>query len=411
MRISLLLRREPFGEILEKTLSAFWSNQQKRVVEVKWYSGSKPSSCQESEQIWLVNAYLNAIFTPGAAPEIFDPVKKEFSRSLSWWKRSIQKIYVALALSGGTARWLSHARLGVTPPVPNARNLVIVAGNHKIRILDKSSGNSFGILKHGFPSHFIEREIQARHLAEKLKLPVPSLKEIAEDQTWFRETYICGTPINRLKDTTQAHNTFLKALDAMRHLYDHTKQEESFLEYAEQLRNQICQRVQKNPLLEDSVKQNLLKNIESIIQRIQKLNPRHGGKITTSLTHGDFQAGNILVDNDKIWIIDWEYAARRQMGYDTLLFMTNARFPKGLAQRLKTYVENGKQKSGVENRSQWPGANNGGKEHHALNIELFLLEELNLKLEEIECPFITHVGYGLSQLQKEINLWTHTNGH
>ena len=43
------------------------------------------------------------------------------------------------------------------------------------------------------------------------------------------------------------------------------------------------------------------------------------------MTHGDFQAANILLDKNNIWLIDWENAKKRSVNYDALTFVLNAR--------------------------------------------------------------------------------------
>ena len=40
MRMSLLLQREPCGQILERTLARFWSEGRAQAVKVRWLPGS-----------------------------------------------------------------------------------------------------------------------------------------------------------------------------------------------------------------------------------------------------------------------------------------------------------------------------------------------------------------------------------
>ena len=397
MRISLLLEREPFGSILEKTLTTFWSQQLRRETSVQWHPGSAPkNTASKNNQVWLANIYLNAIFTPSTTQEIFDPVKKEFSRNLSWWKRPFQRAYVTLASSKTAARLLSQAWLSVTPPVPNAKNLLIVAGNHKIRILDRYAGVAYSILKAGFPPHFITREIETRKLAEKLGLPVPRLEEVAEDNIWFRERYIIGAPINRLKDSNQARQALDEASQAIKTLTERTKKEESLRAYVTHLRAEIEKQIKENHLLGEAQKQALLNDTGALVAQVETLAESVDDKIQTAITHGDFQPGNILYDDGKTWLIDWEYASRRQTNYDMFVYHMRARTPVGLSQRLRAFETMSE---------QWPWVEWQNEKERRLQAGIFLLEETDLKLKENANLSFTRLGGDLLTLQREISLW------
>src|SRR6185295_16070966 len=75
--------------------------------------------------------------------------------------------------------------------------------------------------------------------------------------------------------------------------------------------------------------------------------------IITAQTHGDFQAGNVLVEGTGVWLIDWEYTGRRQSGYDALTFALVARFPAGLAERIRAATV--APVSAPEFLHKWPG--------------------------------------------------------
>ena len=205
MRLSLLLPREPFPVIFEQTLSRFLLSWTGKPYEIRWYP-KRPRSAPHcrSGEFWLVNIYLNAIFIPRADPAIFDPVKQEFSRSLVWWRRWPQRLYVNMATSPLMAKWLAHAGVSLTPALPQAELMLIVPGNHKIRLLDYGEKTVYAIRKSGFPANFLEREIEVRRQAEELGLPVPHVKTVAGDGAWLSEEYVSGTPVNRLHDPAQA---------------------------------------------------------------------------------------------------------------------------------------------------------------------------------------------------------------
>ena len=138
MKISLLLEREPFAEILEKTLVSFLSDYYRKSYRVKWYSGYPKISkiIKRGEQPWLCNPDLNAIFAIWADSKVFCPVKSEFSTHPKLWRSHIQRMYVELATRKAFRRWFSSYAISISPPVPDANSILIVGGNHKIRIIN-----------------------------------------------------------------------------------------------------------------------------------------------------------------------------------------------------------------------------------------------------------------------------------
>jgi hypothetical protein len=59
-------------------------------------------------------------------------------------------------------------------------------------------------------------------------------------------------------------------------------------------------------------------------------------QLTTAQGHGDFQPGNILLrPAGDVLLIDWEYADRRWVWYDFLVFALQARSAKGLGRRIR----------------------------------------------------------------------------
>lgn len=378
MRISLLLQREPFGAILEQTLTTFLQTWRGQSHQVHWRQGRPDVAqiCKQGLQPWLCNIYLNAIFVPEADPCIFDPIRREFSYSPVWWRRPVQAAYVALGTSRWGARWLAQASLGIAPALPNVERLLIVAGNHKIRLLDYDERMCYNVRKVGFPAVFMGREITARRLAERLGLPVPLLESVAEDGTWFKERYLSGTPINRLGNKTQARQVVQDAARALGRFYDHTRQEEPLDEYLARLVERLRAQIVTHPRLDEQQKQSLLYQVESHRSSVVGQWLSVGGRITTALTHGDFQPANILVNEDGVWLIDWEYSARRQIGYDIFVYTLQARSAGGLEQRLRMFGE-GEWSQETQSLAQQLGIELEDVTQRKIAGHLFALEEMD----------------------------------
>jgi len=412
MRISLLLRREPFGEILCATLERFLPQLTGRAHQVRWYPGNARRAAfggEQSngraghEQSWLCNFYLNAIFTDEAHGETLEPVVREFRRSTIWWRRPAQKAYVDLAARRPTAAWLAQARVGITPAILDDGNLLFVGGNHKLRLLDRANGRAYGIHKEGFGTEFLERELHARRLAEELALPVPKLEAVAPDGTWFSENYISGTPLNRLDDLATAQRVLAEMKSALGRLSRHTMQETSVGAYVGELAASIRRHLDGNKLL-DAVARDVWKaRLQKLLRQLEFAGER---SLLTSLAHGDFQPANILHhdDSSSSWLIDWELSARRQAGYDALVYAMRSRSSVNLAARLRDFREGVKAESSWL-LEDWPGAEWESGEARKLSATLLLVEDLAMQLEENANARFVCLGEGLTLLGAEIDQW------
>lgn len=399
MRISLLVQREPFGAILEDTLANFWRMRHGRSFTVRWEPGRPGQSHNNGAQTWLANAYLNAIFTPQADRAVFDPIWREFARSPIWWKRPLQRTYVYLAAAPAAARWLAQASLHVTPAIPDAHHKLIVAGNHKLRLLDHHAEVAYGVLKSGFQPDFMRQEIGTRRQAAACGVPVPSLLEVAADGTWFSEQYVSGTPVNRLADAQQAQAAVQQAAAAQYRFLQTTCREEPCGAYVARLQATLEDLLKHNQLLDDAARQALRQYVAELVTALASWSAT---PLATAVAHGDFHPANILLNADGVWLIDWEYAARRQMSYDALVFNLHARFPQGLAGRLTEYVARGWT---AADSITWPETLPQQPGERERNAHLFLLEELQLHLAENSQPPLTGLGQGLHWLQDEIAAW------
>ena len=404
MRLSLLLPREPFPIIFEQTLSRFLWSWTGRPYEIHWRP-QRPlfASPARPGEFWLVNSYLNAIFLPRADPAIFGPVKQEFSRSLSWWRRWPQRLYVDMATSPLTAKCLAHAGVSLTPALPQAEQKLIVPGNHKIRLLDYGEKTVYAIRKRGYPATFLEREIEVRRQAEELGLPVPRIKSVAGDGAWLSEAYVSGTPVNRLQDPAQARAAFAEAHQALQVLHRHTWCEVNTNQYVDLLATEAHNHIEANGLIPSGSKGLFIQTLDSLVARIKALLPACGNRLPTVQAHGDFQPANILVDADRLWLIDWEYSGRRQAAYDLLTYKLGSRFTRGLSGRLQKFIA-----QGIPDGGRWPDFScyaNGWQDsrHRLLYGLLFLLEEMALRLEENNNPSFVQLDKGLNILRQEIS--------
>jgi hypothetical protein len=399
MRISLLLQREPFAHILEKTLQKFLEEQFQREFVVKWHLGKPSRRKIKDHGSWLCNYYLNAIFAPNVERYVLRPAKKEFARSDRAWRTPLNRIYFALATSKPLARHFAGASLEITPALPGAQNLLIIAGNHHIRILDYSRSCCFVIKKDRFSRVFFDKEIKIRK--EHDYLPSPQLREISYSSCWYSEDLVIATPINRLQDPSRAEEIVGKVTQPLIRLLKSTASKKNALTYAAGLCDTINDSLTRCNLLDRHEKDAIQQLDRKILQTIRGYCEKVGPEITISQTHGDFQPANILENADGGWLIDWEYTDRRQIAYDGLVLGLNARLPKGLNKRIKHAVEY-EDMEDLRLLQEWPHINWQDKDQRCLYLALFLLEELSLKLQENGNPLFEKMGSGFSSFLKEI---------
>lgn len=383
MKISLLQRREPFEKILITTLNNFFNSENKGTFIVNWNTDKRGD--------WLVNSHLNAIFFVLANEIVFSQIKNEFSRSLVRWKQPFQRLYVFLATNHQTAKYFATAGLSINPPLFGAANIIIIGGNHHIRLLDYNKNCVYVINKDGFDKQFLNNEIILRQ--NYSFLPIPKLFEISTDRTWYSEELIKGTPLNRLLDLSKKTSAFTQIKQALDKLYQKTKRNILIETYLEQIIFSITEHATAISLLSNDHRQIISEAILMISKMIKFLSLQTPKLITLAETHGDFQPANVLVDIDKVWLIDWEYTGLRQIDFDHFVFDLASRAPKNLHKRFV---------------SQYLQVNN--QTPKKLKLLVFLVEELELRLRETNNFQFTSLNPGLVFYLKELKKIIHFLG-
>lgn len=396
MRISLLLGREPFGDILEKSLSRYLQDRYGKPFAVKWRSGRPPRPSPSGAQTWLCNPYLNIFFVPGVQRDVTLPVVQEYSRSLKPWLRPLQRLYIDLALRRQTCRFLSRGTASISPALPNPESLVILGGNHHLRLLDGSAKKAVIIQKAGFDPAFMQREIEIRKAHNYL--PCPRIHEVAKDSSWYSEDLIFGTPLNRLKSYQEAERAVQKVLPSLYRLYRETGRSMRAMEYAEEIMGRMGARKEALAQLDRQEANELWETADRLTKRIAADKDM---EITIVQSHGDFQPANILKDGERVWLIDWEYTRPRQAAYDGLVYSLQSRFPKNLPRRMiMALSESDGGFLGVMQSNPFVEWQNRPRRH--MTLALFLLEELELKVVENANPLFFRLDRGATLLIKEV---------
>jgi hypothetical protein len=126
--------------------------------------------------------------------------------------------------------------------------------------------------------------------------------------------------------------------------------------------------------------------LKSLLDTLAQLGSN--GTIELSQSHGDFQAGNIMVShkNADVTLIDWEHSAERTHLYDRMVNGLKSRASKGLAERVRNALQR-----------DLPGVRVNGQA-----MALFLLEDLAWFLRESLTGPFTMASEGLVQYRREV---------
>lgn len=300
MRISLLEKREDFYKILTETLRE-WEH-------------IDPSP-KGNQSIFHINRYVNFIAHRQLDSNVFTILKNEYSNSLSFWKRTIQKMYVSLAIQQRFRQLLSHKRINLPG---RYQTFLIIGGNHRIRLFPGNLNSSYVVLKKGESHHFITNEI----LLKKELSPDYAPALLNSGQNWLQEEYFEGTPLNRIFDKNLKNDIINRLI--LSHLKEVLSPAINTIP-ANEYFNQF--KIKRDTVLNNEnlkIKSETKRIIENTLDLcFTKYSSKES--IPISWSHGDFQMANILVMDNTFKVIDWEAADTRFFFYDLFVLLGEMR--------------------------------------------------------------------------------------
>ena len=380
MKISILIKREPFISIFENSIEAFLADYYKAAYSVKWHTGRRPVETEGSKQVWYCNPLINSIFVKKVNKRVFESINGEYaSNPLRPWRSLIQRLYLKFAQSQIFGHIIASHSLEVFPPLPNAERMLIIGGNTKIRVIDISKKSIYVILKNGFDLQYIEREIFIRK--EFPHLPVTPISELNLEHGWYREEYITGQPPNRLRKP-RGKVALELATRAIHVMLIQSKREVCLKEYLQMLFQQ-CIATTKELHYVNTEAMRSIRRLVLLLKTI--LESSQVSQINVAYCHGDFHQGNILVNDEDMWIMDWEYSGEKQIAYDLFLFLMQSRIENGYSERFIKLLMG---ELDIEYEGfvrEWPGIEWDGEDRF-LYLLIFLFEEINFYISELSCP-------------------------
>ena len=381
MKISTLLKREPFKEIFEKTLSNFLKSLTGKNYKVMHYSifAGLIKRNKDLKQSWLCNPLINSIFVIEADLKIFESINGEYNQNpLKPWRNLLQKAYLKISQKFPYSILLSRYVVNIQPPISDPETKLIIGGNNKIRMIDIKNKKVYVILKKDFNPEYVNREIYVRNNFSFI--PTPKILEINKENHWYSEEYINGLPPNRL-DKNLSKNFLNKSIRDIHKLLSETKSIKSLDDYLTELVKKIQMESRRVFQLSEKTKS----HIELVINQLGSfLKNSQSKEIVIGYTHGDFHQGNILSDPDleRYWILDWEHSGIRQSSYDLFILLMESRIAKGFSGRFLKLFRNELAFSMKNIADKWPDAFWKDDVKRKNNLIIFLLEDLYFYLSE-----------------------------
>lgn len=204
-------------------------------------------------------------------------------------------------------------------------NFFIYPQNRTIRFFDYNSMIVDCITKSGFTDRYFKNQLEFRKkYSYDFMLPL-----LEYGEKWFREPIMQGHPLARVKEAQKYSKGIEDALAGIKRLANDTYKEVNAAGYIQELKSQIIWKVQQAIVAKNVTCQSLIYDlIDSVVDlKEEKF------VVPVCVGHGDFQNGNIWVDdNGKTWIYDWETVGQRSVWYDIAVLKYSLRREHGWKQ-------------------------------------------------------------------------------
>ena len=375
MKISTLIKREPFEKIFENTISSFLSDINGKPYSVNWKKIKSKQTESQSHQIWFCNPLINSIFVKDVNINVFKSINGEYQfNPIRPWKSIFQKIYLIFAESRLFRIVFSRYLIEISPNVKDSTTKLIIGGNKKIRIIDIKNKEVYVILKNGFDKKYIDKELYAR---ENFKyLDIPKIFDTGNKAIWYSEEYITGVSPNRL-DFNTGLKSLNKAVNGIHRMLNSTKFDQCLSEYLLKLEKRVFDGLKQIKYLDK--KEKIIDLVKKLSNELKKYSEN---TISIAYCHGDFHQGNILSGGDRNWILDWENSGQKQIGYDLLILLIQSRISNGFFLRFSKLINNEFDSFQWNLINNWPNFNWQIKESKKISLLLFLFEEIDFHVTE-----------------------------
>lgn len=311
--------------MLRTTLQRGLSDWMGRVVRVR---------APGAGQTWRVQPLLSACYvrSPGRAVRRY---LRDGMRYTPRRRRLPVQFAGATALTTRSGLLLSSRPLfAIEPGLIRARELVVLPGNQRVRILDFGAGSSRVLAKEGFDRAGMRREIAVRGSGRPG--PFPPITAADPDAGWFVEPIVDAVALPRLppwRSRERALERALARLGAWQAGHGRTR---PGAEWARDEGGAVRAALEAVAVRFQVDLGGLERHLDALLARAAV------GPVELAPSHGDFQPGNLLVDGrGEVHLIDWERSAERMRRYDEWTLRLRSRSPPGLGDRISRALRGG----------------------------------------------------------------------
>ena len=396
MKLDYLIKRENFKVIFNKTIINHYRNVHGLKSQILW--GKKSALSSEN---FLINIRLNIIFPVNSDNLRLKQITNEYSYNKNIFNRFLRHTYIFFSINKFTRRLMSHMHMSIKNIPEELLGAYIIPGNHSIRIVNFNLGKCLVLKKYNFDSDKITNLINVRSSFDDI--PGPKLLDYDLDNSFYYEDIINGVPIDRMKQDSRNVYALAEAKKTLNNLYIKSKKNLFLLDWLAEKETEIEDRINKLPNIVEARKKELIIKLSKKISKSLKEITDHNTQISVSLTHGDFQYGNILVPkniNNTLYLIDWEYSKVRTQHYDFFVFLFITRSPFGLSKRIKENLNN---KPYIEKMASEFGLKLTTELACFVSLFSFFLEEIIFRIEDISIQELFQIPVGFDVFMSELD--------
>ena len=346
MKLSQLLPREDFYKIILKTVTSndFFKDK-----------------AEKGTVTFLTYKYLNIIIHKSLDNSVKNKLVFEYSLSKSRLKQLLQSVYLRIIFLPFITNFFSDKKILLPSYL---KNFGVVPGNHRIRLFEPELKKIVVLLKHNESEKFIINDIKTRTNNDLSYAP----KIISFGTDWLFEEFINGVPFNRV-ETINSKKALKNLIEV--HYKELVNKNKTTIKIGQYLNNYKKELKSLVGIIEDNnpTKKDLIFAIDELVSIVLLEDIE---EIETSITHGDFQEGNVRINSkNEVFVIDWESSDIRFFLYDVFVILSSIRTGIKLEKAFELFFQNTEEFK----------ININGYSKNTI-IKLFCLEEFRFNLNE-----------------------------
>jgi len=347
--------------VLDATRSPFWGRQTRE------------------NGLWLCNPAINAIYSMHAKSRVFGIPWREYLRGPNLVATAAHAVFLAASTAPVARNMTASHHVYIEPDMGGANDILILGGNARLKIIDYRLKKVTTILKAGFSERLINRELEYRTNG-RVELALPVL-DTHDSALWFTEPLLHGTVADRMMSRSEAECALIEALEACRRLAARTSRGIPISEWVGRkldTAEEAARGVHGDGV---SVVHEAIRWMSTLCRWLLRSENGDRRVVEVAVSHGDLQPGNVLVESDRVWLIDWERVGERVPWYDAwTLALDSRRACPGLVRRL--FDLEGYCSDRVGQRVCKMAAESEGTLSTAVRKLMYLVEEILFCLEE-----------------------------